>query len=316
MFGFKKHIKAQNLVYNGYFEIYSNCPTARSTPSNLQLDYATGWLTSASTPDYYNTCASISSQVNVPYSIYGYQQDCCGGIGYAGEFMLDINFANSGDREYIYTKLIDTLKAGHKYLASMYVSKADGWNYAVATIGMLFTDTAIVLPYPQSFINATPQIKNTTLLTDTLNWILIQDTVTAVGNETYVTIGNFNTSATCDSVNIGGNGNYSNFAYYYIDGVSVYDVATLGIEQVVGNNGQVIVYPNPNNGSMMLDYTIKDDARLEMTDITGNLVGIYNLPATGTNLQIQNNNLQSGMYLYRVISNNIIIKQGKIVVMK
>ena len=76
------------------------------------------------------------------------------------------------------------------------------------------------------------------------------------------------------------------------------------------------LYPNPNNGSMILGYNLKNDASLEITDITGNLVGTYILPATETTMQVQNNNLQNGMYLYRVISNNTIIKQGKIVVMK
>ncbi len=79
----------------------------------------------------------------------------------------------------------------------------------------------------------------------------------------------------------------------------------------------VNLYPNPNNGTMMLDYSIKDDAHLEITDITGNLVGTYYLPATGTTMKIQSDNLQNGMYLYRVISNyNVIIKLGKIVVMQ
>ena len=67
---------------------------------------------------------------------------------------------------------------------------------------------------------------------------------------------------------------------------------------------------------MMLDYKITSDAKMEITDITGNLVGTYILPTTSTTMQVQNNNLQSGMYLYRIISNNTVVKQGKIVVMK
>jgi hypothetical protein len=78
----------------------------------------------------------------------------------------------------------------------------------------------------------------------------------------------------------------------------------------------VNLYPNPNNGTMMLDYSINDDASLEITDITGNLLGTYNLPATETTMKVQSNNLQNGMYLYRVISNNVVIKLGKIVVMQ
>ncbi|MGZ3864765.1 MAG: T9SS type A sorting domain-containing protein, partial [Bacteroidia bacterium] len=78
----------------------------------------------------------------------------------------------------------------------------------------------------------------------------------------------------------------------------------------------VNLYPNPNNGNMTLDYTIKEDSRLEITDISGNLVSIYNLPVTGTSLQIKNEGLQNGIYLYRVIGADGIIKTGKIVLMK
>jgi hypothetical protein len=218
------YTKAQNLVYNGDFEIYSQCPTQTSSQSNMQIDFATGWSQSSLSPDYYNTCSTTN--VNVPYAAFGYQQDCCGGSGYAGGYMLDSHDANNSDRDYIYTKLTDTLKAGHTYLSSMYVVRTN-FNYSIASMGILFSNTYTVLPWPQGYIPANPQVKNTTLLHDTLNWMLVQDTFIATGNEAYLTIGNFNTSATCDSVKSpGGFGTWSYFGgtYYYIDGASVYDI--------------------------------------------------------------------------------------------
>src|SRR6185312_367622 len=135
------NLKAQNLVYNGYFEIHDTCPNNAS-----QITYANGWHVAALSPDYYNACASPTLGVSVPNTDFGYQPDCCGGGGYIGGYMFDKTAANNSDREYSYTKLIDTLKVGHKYLASMYVSKTNLFDYAVATIGMLFTDTIISLP--------------------------------------------------------------------------------------------------------------------------------------------------------------------------
>ena len=82
------NLKAQNLVSNGCFEIYSNCPTATSSQGNTQFNYATGWHAATLTPDYYNACASISSEVNVPYNVFGYQQDCCTGGGMLGVICL------------------------------------------------------------------------------------------------------------------------------------------------------------------------------------------------------------------------------------
>jgi hypothetical protein len=311
--------KAQNLVSNGYFEIHDTCPVKELSPiTPQQITYATGWFASRGTPDYWDTCS-----IGVPNNTMGYQQDCCSGGGYVGIYTICNQIAPYDDscREYIGTKLIDTLKAAHKYIASMYVNRSNNWNYSIATMGMLFTDTMIILPNPGDgpLFRATPQIRNSIPLTDTLNWVLIQDTITALGGEAYLTIGNFNTTATSDTIkSAGGFGTWAAFgsAYYYIDGVSVTEIQTTGIKQIIGSNVQVSIYPNPNNGTMMLDYKITSDAKMEITDITGNLVGTYILPTTSTTMQVQNNNLQSGMYLYRIISNNTVVKQGKIVVMK
>jgi len=51
--------KAQNLVLNGNFEIYSQCPTATSSQSNMQINYATGWT--QSTPVSVGTNVPITS---------------------------------------------------------------------------------------------------------------------------------------------------------------------------------------------------------------------------------------------------------------
>ena len=132
-----------NLVYNGDFEIADSCPPVIISPNDTYLSDATGWHVSALTPDLFNTCSTGNN--NVPYNAFGYQKDCCGGDGFAGEYVFSKNSSGNDEREYIYTKLIDTLKAGHKYLVSMYVNNSDYWNNAISTMGMLFTDTVIVL---------------------------------------------------------------------------------------------------------------------------------------------------------------------------
>lgn len=205
--------QSQNLVNNGYFENYY-------LDTTLGINTPNGWYRYAS-PDYYNVALG-----NVPYSL-NYQADCCGGQAYVGEYMMCSFTVHSDDscREYLETKLMDTLKTGHKYLSSMYVNKAD-MNYSIATVAMLFTDTFIPPPpYPQYVvIGGNPQVKNIKVITDTSNWILVQDTFIANGHEVYVTLGNFNVTATSDTVKAVGSWAYSGSSYYYIDGVSVYDV--------------------------------------------------------------------------------------------
>jgi type IX secretion system substrate protein len=303
------YAKTQNLVSNGYFEVVDSCPPAIISPNDTYLSDATGWQVSSLTPDLYNACSTGNN--NVPYAALGYQKDCCGGNGYAGEYVFYKNSLGNDQREYIYTKLTNTLVTGHKYLASMYVCNSNYWHNAIVTMGMLFTDTATVLPSGQGYIPTNPQVKSTILLTDTLNWMLVQDTLTAVGNEVYLTIGNFSTDAACGIVSAGSE------AYYYIDGVSVYDLATLGIEQLAANKKQSInLYPNPNNGNMMVDYTITNDATMEIVDVTGNIIGQYTLSALNKNIEIHNNNLANGVYLYRITNANGILQTGRVVIMK
>src|SRR6185312_5009855 len=207
--------KAQNLVPNSSFEIYDTCPNLE------QINYAIGWKSYSdyAEPEYYDSCAST-----VPYTDKGYQKDCFQGRGYVGLFMFDKNDPNNGDRDYIISQLSDTLKNGKKYLASMYVSRSEGVDYGVATIGMLFTDTSTHLSGTQTSIITIPQVKNNYLLIDTLNWILIQDTVVMTSNKYYLTIGNFNTTVSSDTTKLTNYWPSFPISYYFLDDVSVYDV--------------------------------------------------------------------------------------------
>ena len=214
------YTKAQNLVPNGYFEIYDTCPDYPG-----QISRAVNWKVASLTPDYYNSCPNINSSngINVPYTLVGYQQDCCGGGGYGGIYVFNKYFPNNG-KEYISTKLNDTLKTGAKYIVSMLVNLCNIYDYGIASIGMNFTNSFIQAPASTGFINVpNPQIKNKTLLKDTLNWILVQDTIISIGNEVYLTVGNFSYDSLSDTVKVFDMPNQF-YAYYYIDGVSVYEI--------------------------------------------------------------------------------------------
>ncbi|MEO8761334.1 MAG: T9SS type A sorting domain-containing protein [Bacteroidia bacterium] len=212
--------KAQNLVSNGYFEINDTCPN-----NQYQITYATGWLNAGGTPDYFNACATINSGFNVPNTVYEYQQDCCNGNGFSGIYTSSAS-GNNTDREYIQIKLSDSLITGHKYLSTMYVNRSRSEGWAIATMGMFFSDSVISVPSSlNNFINVpNPQIKNTTILKDTVNWIMVQDTFIAMANEKYLVIGNFSIDSLSDTLKIITNGAYYFQAYYYVDGASVYEI--------------------------------------------------------------------------------------------
>jgi hypothetical protein len=199
------------------------------------------------------------------------------------------------------TKLSDTLKAGHKYLASMYVNCANRMNYAIATLGMLFTDTAIVLPNYDPSFTPTPQVRNNTLLADTFNWILIQDTIVSIGNEVYLTIGNFNLDATSDTVKLKTSG--VNGSYYYIDNVSVIDVATLGIEQIK-EKIKIDVYPNPATDKLYIETKEEDVKEIRLYDVLGKE------QLSTTKKEIDVSTIPNGIYiLHAKINEGVLIKK-------
>src|SRR5688572_29655700 len=69
---------AQNLVSNGSFENYSTCPG-----NSGQITKAVGWFYTNGSPDYFDTCAFISTTVGVPSNFAGFQYAATGGA-YAG----------------------------------------------------------------------------------------------------------------------------------------------------------------------------------------------------------------------------------------
>ncbi len=209
---------AQNLVPNGNFELHSSCPFGTA-----QFSVVTNWINAQpyTSPDYFNSCSSTNA--NVPNTVFGYQNDYSNGNGIAGIYTFNKGFPNNG-RDYIQVLLNDTLKMNRKYLASMYVNNSGSFDYCIVTLGMHFTNTSMSWPTNIGFINVpNPKVKNLIKIKDTVNWILVQDTIRGNG-EMFATIGNFSTDNQSDTMKITGNGTFFGAAYNFIDGVNIYDV--------------------------------------------------------------------------------------------
>jgi hypothetical protein len=279
-------VRAQNLVPNGDFELYSTCPT------DLDINKSIGWYNSVLSPDYYNSCAG-----SVPSTGLGYQQDCCGGNGFVGLFgITGDGMGQPVDREFIGIQLTDTLMAGHKYIAHMYVNKSNSFDYAIASLGMLFTDTAIILPSSQGYFTAVPQVINTMVVTDTANWVLIEDTLLAQGNERFLTIGNFNTTAQSDTINVGGNGPTGINSYYFIDHVEVYDISVTAGE-TIKTPPTIKIFPNPvmNSGSLSIS-TQEKISSVKIYSATGSQIEIQIISSTETSTIVNLLKAVNGLY--------------------
>jgi hypothetical protein len=144
----------------------------------------------------------------------------------------------------------------------------------------------------------------------------ITGTFTATGGEKYLTIGNFKNDATTNKIKVNNSAD-SCCSYYYIDDVSVYSDSVTGINELKRDN-EFNLFPNPNNGSMQLNYKIKPDSKgsLVIYDITGKLIVKYALESASNQLQINSGQLNNGIYLYHILVNDHAIKSDKLVIIK
>ncbi|MBL7888091.1 MAG: T9SS type A sorting domain-containing protein [Bacteroidia bacterium] len=309
-------IKAQNLVPNWSFEDNTQCPN-----SGGQINLASPWYSpSASTPDYFNQCGTTGYQ---SLNVWGYQ---IARTGLAYSSVCVYGSTSSSIRDYIQAQLLDTLIAGENYCVSFYVSHAGMSSFfntympiVISEIGMLFSNNPITssnyLPFPY-----TPQIVSPTgtFLSDTLNWMEISGIYTALGGERFITIGNFKDDANTDTLHLIENG-LDPQGYYYIDDVSVINCNdTLSSVNEIVNQYDFKLYPNPNNGQMVLEYTLEknEEAVLNIYDIAGKLISSYLINSNNKSIAINENNLDAGIYYYSISVNGKSVKSDKLVIIK
>lgn len=219
-----------NLLFNGDFELYDECP--KRIESQGFLHGVIGWWQpSVGSADYLNAC---SRQCGVPRNKLGIQD------AQSGKGMIGIYCTQPSYREYVQTELRKPLKAGKRYRLTFYASLSEFSNAAIATLGGLFTEKrihsdekGILKRYEiQDFgngitaTNATfyePQVVNQydNLLDDTKEWMKVSGAFIAQGDEKFLTIGNFFPSAQSNYSEPSHLSNRLNGGYYYIDNVKL-----------------------------------------------------------------------------------------------
>lgn len=190
---------AQNLVPNGSFEILDSCPTFND------LYLANPWCGTSGDEDVYNACGDPMFQASVPFNYYNMFQYARTGAGYTGlDFYIETGPFDY-QRNYAHIPLIQSLQTSKKYVVSYFINLSNDSQYAISNIDAWLTPNQpncnINSAFSFTTIVVNPQIKNNNgILTDTLNWIQVCDTLTAAGNEAYLVLGNFNTNANTNVV--------------------------------------------------------------------------------------------------------------------
>jgi hypothetical protein len=78
------------------------------------------------------------------------------------------------------------------------------------------------------------------------------------------------------------------------------------------------IYPNPNNGEMQMDYELRENENGELViyDMTGRELSNYKLLQGKNTLQISEQSIPNGIYLYRITVNDTVINTDKLVIIK
>ncbi len=286
---------AQNLVPNPSFEDTISCPI-RPNGTTVNGFTCQNWYSASGNTWYFNGCAPhvITQNRNVPNNFpdYGWQYARTG-VAYIG-----LQTYNEASRNFPQVELTDTLITQHKYCVEFYVNSLNNVKSASNNMGVYFSDLPIQYPNPPDFIGLIPQILDTTIITDTVNWIKITGEFIATGGEQYITIGNFFPDSTTDTLNINNNAGYVGTGYY-IDDVSVWDCtgSGIGINEMKDENG-IGVYPNPNEGVFEVMSTKYKMKRVAVYNVIGEKV--YSKELKDINSTIINIDVGAGVYFLEV----------------
>ena len=210
---------AQNLVPNGGFEEYRNCPKYLG---NFQDDVAYWTSPTAGSTDYFHLC---SQHMGTPENFNG-AQNTLEGKGYAGFYA----YAPGDYREYLQVALKAPLKEGKSYLLSFHVSLAERSDYAIRDFGVLFSSAPLSLDTKQVLTRGKRyaivenayhylEIRSDDFATDTSGWMRVETEILAKGSEQYLILGNFRPNKETRTRSTRRRSNKG--AYYYLDQVEL-----------------------------------------------------------------------------------------------
>lgn len=294
--------RGQNLVPNGSFEEYAECPDALN-----QMDRAVGWSRYRGSPDYFNRC-DVFPHVGVPLNWFGWQEPATGDA-YAGVVLWQDFPANT--REHLGTMLTEPLQPEMPVYVSFKVSPATGGSledmrWTVEGAGLRFTMAPYLhnglAPLPNNaalYMGYTPM--------DTSAWYQISGMYIPDSAYQYVVLGNFFADTLITPVVLSPN-SFFPAAYVYYDDVCVSyaaedcDIGT-GLAEPY-ERGRMRAYPMPftDRCTVVFDRSHAETFDLELSDLSGRPVWRGTLPPGQRSVEVLVPNLPAAAYALRVTS--------------
>lgn len=244
-----------NMINNGSFESVS-----KKIKSGGMIEYATGWTSPTDSKADVFSANAKSDEYKTPANVYG-DTDPLEGQNYAGIYMY--SYKDETPRQYLQAQLTEKMKEDKVYCVKMNVMLSMLSKYSSNNIGIYISKKPLT-PEDIEAYNIEPQIMHSQnrIFDEQFDWEPICQTYIADGGEEYITIGNFGPSDATENEKMkkpkGITGTQARGAYYYIDDVSVMNMA--GVEECnceldAGGNAINVVYSVETSTDMDVDVS-------------------------------------------------------------
>jgi hypothetical protein len=292
---------AQNLVPNGSFEDYLNCPPYFGFASN-----ATGWQNLyTQSADYFNTCHA-NGVVGVPLNQFGYQY-AADSNAYMGVATYAYN--QPSYREMVGIQLNEPLQVGEPICLSFKMavggfgtSVGNSAGYTCKGVGMKFfmelPTAQYIYDYPNSAALYLDQVP-----TDTAIWYQVEGTYVPDSAYAYVVVGNFfadslNEAAVQDSIGFSA----ADWAYAFIDDVRVsveLEYCTTDLSVAEEARRVPLLYPMPvcDVLNIRMPERMRETVQYVLRDMGGRIVREGVLVHNAQDPSIDTASLSAGMYI-------------------
>lgn len=232
-------------------------------------------------------CVATASWLNGQYSVYG---RVTGGMNYVDTIVLAPRDANDNPLQKIEMFITRTGSNDTIPLAPVLKLPANG-SYGTATSRSLqWNKVSDGIIYTVDV--ATDSLFTNIFKTASVGTLAYTVTGLAIGQKYYWRV----------KTNNGGH-----FSPYST--VWTFNTSAVGINDINYNN-QITVSPNPSTGKFLFS-NLPEKCSIEIFDITGRKIYSTENKNTNTEIDLSENNV--GIYFYRIISENIVTKNGKII---
>jgi len=312
VFVFNKNYAQENLIPNSSFEdtITLN-PTEGSFIQNFIPNW-NGWVSI-----YFNSLIA-NSYAKTPSNYIGYQNPRTGNA-YAAVKSSSVLLTQK--RTYLQTKLKEQLQIGKKYCIKMYASLGDSCLWANNSLQVFFsndsldaTNTQLIYVQPQINFYNHPSLNNKT------DWVELIDTLTSIGTEKWITIGNFLPDSISeillleDTCYSSISGTILCQSHYYIDDVSLVLVNETNTNDDRDIEHDFLIFPNPASNYLQIEAQDQSNSQYKIFNYLGQLVEQWQSNRIIQNLELSN--LSNGFYLLQATNNKGIVEQKKFVIQR